>query len=139
MIAILVAVLCLSVVGVTTTLAGAAGYGFLAGCTPVAPRQLPSGEPPGEPDLEIHGGLVAIWGNGPDSVEQYVDQYQFDAAFDEFLANATVRGQPAVVYRLNEYSGEKLGLAWREGDCSYSVYLAPSASSDDLSAFAPRY
>jgi hypothetical protein len=117
--------------------AGAAGVGPLAGCTPIPPRVLPSGAPPGPGRIEVHGSLVAIWGSGQDLVEQYVD-YGLVTEFDTRLADVRVRGQPASVYR-TQGPPSSLLLVWAEGGCDYSVRFAQEKTVEEIAVFAPQY
>lgn len=113
--------------------------GWLVGCPPIAPAELPSGAPSGEAVEGVSGGAKQfVWGSGRDIVDQAVGLTFRVEGVDPVLANVTVRGHPAIVYQTADTM--ELGLDWSESeDCHYHVRLAPEITAEELAEYAGRY
>jgi hypothetical protein len=123
----------------------AVNFGPLRGCIPIAPSELPSGAAPG-PGVEdvAAGAMQVVWGSGPDRVVQIVGLTFWETfGTDEsptLIAQATVRGQPATIYRMSPQSSDwDIGFSWAEEGCDRSVFLAPGTTPEQAEDFAARY
>lgn len=128
-----------AIVLVQLALSSCSVAGWLAGCPPIAPAELPSGAPPGEAVEGVSGGTKQfVWGSGRDIVDQAIGLTYRAEGLDPVLANVTVRGHPAIVYQLADST--QLGLEWSESaDCDYHVRLAPEITAEELAEYAGRY
>lgn len=123
----------------------AVNFGPLRGCVPIAPSELPSGAAPGTGVEDVAGGAKqVVWGSGSDRVEQIVGlTYRETFGFDDsptLVAQTTVRGQPATIYRMSPQSSDwDLGFSWAEQGCDRSVFLAPGTTPEQAKDFAARY
>jgi hypothetical protein len=120
-------------------------FGPLRGCVPIAPHELPSGAAPGTGVEDVAGGAKqVVWGRGSDRVEQIVGLTYWETfgADDSptLVAQATVRGQAATIYRMSPESSDwDLGFSWAEEGCDRSVFLAPGTTPAQAEDFAARY
>jgi hypothetical protein len=120
-------------------------FGPLRGCVPIAPHALPSGAAPGPGVEDVAGGAKqVVWGSGSDRVEQIVGlTYYWETFADDsptLVAQATVRGQAATIYRMSPESSDRdLGFSWVEEGCDRSVFLAPGTTPEQAEGFAARY
>lgn len=135
--------LTVAVVGIAVlvgTMGWALTLGPLRGCGPVAPRELPSGAPPGAGVAGVSGGALEVgWGRGPDRIEQDVDLNYFDES-STFLASAQVRGHAATLFRMDPHSGDRdVAMSWAEDVCDYTVFFAPGTSLQQAAGYASRY
>jgi hypothetical protein len=89
------------------------------------------------------GSKQVVWGSGSDRVEQIVGLtfWETFGANDSptLVAQATVRGQAATIYRMSPDSGWDLGFSWAEDDCDRTVFLAPGTTPEQAEDFAGRY
>ena len=107
-------------------------------CDPIPPAELPSGAAPGEPQYVVWEGVRhAVWGSGNDEITQIV--VVDDAASVGGDANATVRGQPAVVLPVGDPPLGEITIAWSEAGCRHTVWMAPGHTLDDAVQYAARY
>lgn len=84
------------------------------------------------------------WGAGEDAVAVAVGQFgvgdpeSFDLPPDG-PQRVEVRGDPAIIIPLGEEGVGQIAIAWRSGDCRYTVWLAPGVTIERAAEFAARF
>lgn len=117
-------------------------FGFLRGCRPIPPAELPSGAPIGEPAEDVYaGGTQVTWGSGDDELRQVIGPDFSDASRSSTPTPlVAVRGQTAAIFFIDAVDGgSDLALTWQSDGCFYTVLFARSKSVDDAVDFAARY
>ncbi len=130
-----VTLLAVAVVAFTLSVAGGLGSGPLAECRAVAPTTLPSGQPSGEPALDVSSYLTATWGSGDDRVTQLVDAFLYSDE-DRLLSEVNIRGRLGLVY---EDPAGRILFSWSDDGCDFTVFLARSVQANDVIEFAKHY
>jgi hypothetical protein len=106
-------------------------------CRPVIPSVLPSGAPTGAASEGVSGGAPQVtWGMGSDLVDQRIG-LSYHADGEPVLATTQVRGESAIIYQVLNDSA--FGFTWRSDDCTYSVFLAPEKSLEQVVEYAERF
>lgn len=124
------------------------GQSTLAGCPVLAPVELPSGAPTtAARDNTQSPGQQVSWGSGTDTVTQRIDIQE--AAFEmppvDEVAEVLVRGHMGFVTIVTDWpqsidpADPIVQIGWAEGDCLYTVWLAPGVALDEALEFAGRY
>jgi hypothetical protein len=119
---------------------------LIRGCVPIAPRELPSGAPPGQGVEGVTAGAKqVVWGAGGDRVEQVVGlTFYWIRGMDDdptLVGWLDVQGQPATVYRFGPNASDDwdIGFSWDEHGCGRTVFLAPGTTPQQALDYASRY
>lgn len=115
---------------------------LIDGCEVMRPRELMSGAPAGS--LRMMGPGTFEWGAGEDAVGVAVGQFRAGdpASLDlprDSPQRVQVRGDPAVIIPIGDEGIGQIAIAWRSGDCPYTLWLAPGVTIEEAADFAARF
>ena len=86
----------------------------------------------------VGGGAQALtWGTGRDMVELRLGLAYHVPEADRVIAQASVRGEPAIVYEIG--TGEPLVVVEWDDVCQYSMHLSPELSDEEVVEYAGRF
>lgn len=115
---------------------------LIDGCEVLRPKELLSGVP--ADGFRMVGPGTFEWGAGEDAVRVAVGQSgvgdpdSFDLPPDS-PQRVRIRGNPAVIIPIGEEGVGQVAIAWRSGDCPYTLWLAPDVTMEEAADFAARF
>lgn len=119
---------------------------LINGCEVLWPRELVSGAP--ARSFRMVGPGTFEWGAGEDAVGVAVGQFpdgdpDGDPESFDLPPNSPqrvqVRGDPAVIIPIGDEGIGQIAIAWRSGDCPYTLWLAPGVTIEEAADFAARF